>query len=89
LSKNTRIQIGLHICSIGKLVVKRSTTEAHEYGHGLAQEHQDFGTDLQGQGQPPMGAARGTLVDPQYQWNPSPKPGEKWRTAIKRKKIRR
>jgi hypothetical protein len=23
-----------------------------------------------------MGAARGTLVDPQYQWNPSAKPGE-------------
>jgi hypothetical protein len=47
-----------------------STAEAHEYGHGLAEEHQDFGGDLRGKGQPPIGAPRGTLVDPKFQYDP-------------------
>jgi hypothetical protein len=52
-----------------------STTAAHEFGHGLCLEHPNKG-DLRGTGQPPMLAPRGTLVDPQYQWNPSSVAGQ-------------
>ncbi len=53
-----------------------STTAAHEFGHGLGLDHpvhNDYrGTHLP----PPIMAPRGSLVDPQYQWNPLAKPGE-------------
>ena len=52
-----------------------STTEGHEFGHGYGLEHPEDG-DLRGEGQPGIMAARGTLVDGQYQYNPKAKAGE-------------
>lgn len=52
-----------------------STTEAHEFGHGYGLEHPEDG-DLRGEGQPGIMAARGTLVDAQYQYNAKAKAGE-------------
>jgi len=46
-----------------------STTASHEYGHGLGLEHSS--SDQRGKGQPDIMAARGTLVDPKFQYNPS------------------
>jgi len=47
-----------------------STTAAHEYGHTLGLEHpQDI--DLRGKGVPGIMYPRGTLVDPQFQYDPS------------------
>jgi RHS repeat-associated protein len=52
-----------------------STTEAHEYGHGLGLipgtrngHPQDL--DMRGKGQPGIMSARGTLVDAEYTYNP-------------------
>lgn len=46
-----------------------STTAAHEYGHTLALEHpKDL--DIRGKGIPGIMYPRGTLVDPQYQYDP-------------------
>jgi hypothetical protein len=45
-----------------------STTAPHEIGHGLGLEHTE--TDQRGSGPPDIMAARGTLVDPQYQYDP-------------------
>ena len=62
---------------------ENSTTEAHEYGHGVGQEHEDFGVpdtenpnrrDYRGNGSPPMGLPRSSLVDPEYQRNPTAAP---------------
>lgn len=54
-----------------------STTCAHEYAHGLGLIHYNerksgYGSkgDLRGQGKPGIMAARGFLVDSQYQWDP-------------------
>ena len=52
-----------------------STTEGHEHGHSLGEEHDDFGSDLRGQGQPSIGVPRGTIVDPIYQYDPNAAPG--------------
>lgn len=48
---------------------KGSTTAAHEYGHTLGLEHPDD-LDLRGKGVPGIMYPRGTLVDPQYQYDP-------------------
>jgi len=64
------------------IAAKGSTTEAHEMGHGWGI---DFGTadghpvntDLRGKGQPGIMHARGTIVDPQYQYDPNASPGAK------------
>ena len=47
-----------------------STTAAHEYGHTLGLEH-PIDTDLRGKGVPGIMYPRGTLVDPQFQYDPS------------------
>ncbi|HUS00192.1 MAG TPA: hypothetical protein VMY77_00610 [Chitinophagaceae bacterium] len=47
-----------------------STTAAHEYGHTLGLEHPPD-MDYRGKGVPGIMYARGTLVDPQYQYDPS------------------
>ncbi|MFH1003900.1 MAG: hypothetical protein V1781_00130, partial [Bacteroidota bacterium] len=52
-----------------------TTTEAHEFGHGYGLEH-SAGNQI-GKGQPDIMAARGTLVDPKYQYDPKAKAGEK------------
>ncbi|MEJ0105336.1 MAG: peptidase M10 [Bacteroidota bacterium] len=49
---------------------KGSTTAAHEYGHTLGLEH-PFDIDYRGKGAPGIMYPRGTLVDPQYQYDPS------------------
>ncbi|MFK7049508.1 hypothetical protein FLACOL_00622 [Flavobacterium columnare] len=63
-----------------------SSTEGHEMGHGYGvnpdtpdghpKEH-----DLRGKGQPGIMYARGTLVDPEYQYNPNVSAGSKGGTV--------
>ena len=51
-----------------------STTAAHEYGHTLGLDHpKDL--DLRGKGVPGIMYPRGTLVDPEFQYDPSKPPG--------------
>lgn len=47
-----------------------STTAAHEYGHTLGLVH-PHDLDIRGKGIPGIMYPRGTLVDPQYQYDPS------------------
>jgi hypothetical protein len=47
-----------------------STTAAHEYGHTLGLDHPTQ-LDIRGEGFPGIMYPRGTLVDPQYQYDPS------------------
>ena len=47
-----------------------STTAAHEYGHTLGLNH-PTDLDLRGKGIPGIMYPRGTLVDPQFQYNPA------------------
>jgi len=47
-----------------------STTAAHEYGHTLGLEH-PANCDFRGRGVPGIMYPRGTLVDPQFQYDPS------------------
>lgn len=47
-----------------------STTAAHEYGHTLGLHHPKE-TDIRGKGAPGIMYPRGTLVDPQFQYDPS------------------
>ena len=49
---------------------KGSTTAAHEYGHTLGLDH-PVDLDLRGKGVPGIMYPRGTLVDPQYQYDQS------------------
>ncbi len=55
---------------------KGSTTAAHEYGHTLGLEH-PADLDLRGKGVPGIMYPRGTLVDPQYQYEPDKPAGSK------------
>ena len=50
-----------------------STTAAHEFGHGLGLDHDDF--DQRQANVPGIMFARGTLVRPQFQWNPASQAG--------------
>jgi len=53
-----------------------STTAAHEYGHTIGLDHpKDL--DLRGKGVPGIMYPRGTLVDPQFQYDPSKPAGVK------------
>lgn len=47
-----------------------STTAAHEYGHTLGLDH-PANLDYRGKGVPGIMYPRGTLVDPQFQYDPS------------------
>ena len=49
---------------------KGSTTAAHEYGHTLGLNH-PTNLDIRGQGVPGIMYPRGTLVDPQFQYDPA------------------
>ena len=49
---------------------KGSTTAAHEYGHTLGLNHPK-NMDIRGQGVPGIMYPRGTLVDPQFQYDPA------------------
>lgn len=53
-----------------------STTESHEYGHGLGliagtPDGHPINSDLRGKGQPGIMYARGTLVDAGYSYSPT------------------
>jgi hypothetical protein len=48
---------------------KGSTTAAHEFGHTLGLDHPDV-MDLRGRGLPGIMYPRGTLVDPDFQYDP-------------------
>lgn len=52
-----------------------STTAAHEYGHSLGLDHPSD-LNLIGKGVPGIMYPRGTLVDPEFQYNPLAKPAE-------------
>ena len=52
-----------------------STTAAHEYGHTLGLDHPS-NIDIRGRGVPGIMYPRGTLVDPQFQYDPSKPAGE-------------
>jgi hypothetical protein len=49
---------------------KGSTTAAHEYGHTIGLDH-PVDLDIRGKGIPGIMYPRGTLVDPQFQYDPS------------------
>ncbi|MCB6232267.1 RHS repeat-associated core domain-containing protein [Flavobacterium psychrophilum] len=54
-----------------------STTEGHEFGHGFGLEH-PVDTDLRGDsGAPGIMNPRGTIVNPEYQYNPNAVAGQK------------
>ena len=55
---------------------KGSTTAAHEYGHTIGLDHPEE-LDLRGKGIPGIMYPRGTLVDPQYQYEPDKPAGAK------------
>lgn len=51
-------------------LLDHSTTAAHEYGHTLGLDHpKDL--DIRGKGQPGIMYPRGTLCDPEYQYDPA------------------
>jgi hypothetical protein len=52
-----------------------STTAAHEYGHTLGLDH-PANIDIRGKGVPGIMYPRGTLVDPQFQYDPTKPAGE-------------
>jgi len=52
-----------------------STTAAHEFGHTIGLRHPKH-LDLRGKGTPGIMYPRGTLVDPQFQYNPAAKAGD-------------
>jgi hypothetical protein len=55
-------------------LLNNSTTAAHEFGHTLGLDHPGD-LDIRGHGQPGIMYPRGTLVDPQFQYDPSVRPG--------------
>jgi hypothetical protein len=54
-------------------LLNHSTTAAHEYGHTLGLDHPEI-LDIRGQGQPGIMYPRGTLCDPEYQYDPAALP---------------
>jgi hypothetical protein len=52
-----------------------STTAAHEYGHTLGLNHPED-IDYRGKGIPGIMFPRGTLVDPEFQYDPLKQPGD-------------
>lgn len=55
-------------------LLQTSTTAAHEYGHMLGLDH-PHDLDIRGEGMPGIMYPRGTICDPQYQYNPAAVPG--------------
>jgi hypothetical protein len=57
-------------------LLNNSTTAAHEFGHTIGLVHPDD-LDIRGKGAAGIMYPRGTLVDPQFQYDPSIPAGEK------------
>ena len=61
-------------CNTGYFLIENlydgSTTAAHEYGHTLGLDHPGI-LDIRSQGVPGIMYPRGTLVDPEFQYDPS------------------
>jgi hypothetical protein len=57
-------------------LLSNSTTAAHEYGHTIGLDH-PANLDIRGKGIPGIMYPRGTLVDPQFQYDPDIFPGQK------------
>ena len=57
---------------LNNIIGEGTLTEAHEFGHGLGLDHSS--KDLQGKGQPGIMSPRGTLTDPEYQYDPKARP---------------
>lgn len=55
-------------------LVNNSTTAAHEFGHTLGLEH-PVDLDLRGKGRPGIMYPRGTITDPEFQYDPTAAPG--------------
>ena len=51
-------------------LLNNSTTAAHEYGHTLGLDHPE-NLDIRGYGQPGIMYPRGTIVDPEFQYDPN------------------
>ncbi|RYD76888.1 MAG: peptidase M10, partial [Sphingobacteriales bacterium] len=51
-------------------LANNSTTAAHEFGHTIGLDHPAV-MDIRGKGAPGIMYPRGTLVDPQYQYDPA------------------
>jgi hypothetical protein len=54
-------------------LINNSTTAAHEYGHTLGLEH-PAELDIRGLGQPGIMYPRGTICDPEFQYDPNALP---------------
>lgn len=54
-------------------LLNNSTTAAHEFGHSLGLEHPEM-LDIRGQGTPGIMYPRGTIVDPEFQYDPAAAP---------------
>lgn len=54
-------------------LLNNSTTASHEFGHTLGLDH-PADLDIRGQGQPGIMFPRGTIVDAQYQYDPTAAP---------------
>jgi len=57
-------------------LLNNSTTAAHEYGHTLGLAHPAI-LDIRGKGQPGIMYPRGTICDPEFQYDPLAEPGAK------------
>jgi hypothetical protein len=55
-------------------LMQTSTTAAHEYGHTLGLDH-PANLDIRGKSAPGIMYPRGTIVDPEFQYDPNAKPG--------------
>ena len=51
-------------------LLQTSTTAAHEYGHTIGLDHPD-NLDIRGKQSPPIMYPRGTISDPQFQYDPN------------------
>ena len=54
-------------------LLNQSTTAAHEFGHTLGLDH-PIDLDIRGQGLPGIMYPRGTICDPEFQYNPEAAP---------------
>ena len=67
-------------CNSGYFLIENlyegSTTAAHEYGHTLGLDHPRY-LDIRGEGVPGIMYPRGTLVDPEFQYDPAVPAGMK------------